>query len=196
EQFSAYLAGRRSELINASERDVAGWLEARSEAGIGAASRARGLSAVRQLYRFLIAEGHTDADPTHGQMGPRKARALPKTLSVAEVDRLIAAAAQRAAATAGDDAIEHIRALRLHCLVEMLYATGMRVSELVSLPRGVLAGDARILTIKGKGGRERLVPLNAAAQTALNRYIAAISGEGRVSSRWLFPSKSAQGHLT
>jgi len=195
EKFSAHLAAQGVALTTACERDIANWLEARSAEGISAASRARGLSAVRQLYRFLVAEGLTDADPTHGQTGPRKARALPKTLSVAEVDRLIAAAAERAAAVEKEP-IERIRALRLHCLVEMLYATGMRVSELVSLPRTVLAGDARILTIKGKGGRERLVPLNASAQAALNRYIAAISGEGRVSSRWLFPSKSAQGHLT
>jgi len=195
EKFSAHLATQGVALTAACERDIANWLEARSAEGISAASRARGLSAVRQLYRFLVAEGLTDADPTHGQTGPRKARALPKTLSVAEVDRLIAAAAERAAAVEKEP-IERIRALRLHCLVEMLYATGMRVSELVSLPRTVLAGDARILTIKGKGGRERLVPLNASAQAALNRYIAAISGEGRVSSRWLFPSKSAQGHLT
>jgi len=196
EKFSAHLAAHGTELTGASARDVADWLEARSAEGISAASRARGLSAVRQLYRFLVAEGHTDADPTHGQAGPRKGRILPKTLSVAEVDRLITAAAERAATAADGEPIEHIRALRLHCLVEMLYATGMRVSELVSLPRTVLTGDARILTIKGKGGRERLVPLNASAQAALNRYIAAISGVGRVSSRWLFPSKSAQGHLT
>jgi integrase/recombinase XerD len=78
----------------------------------------------------------------------------------------------------------------------MLYATGMRVSELVSLPRSVLAGDARVLTIKGKGGRERLVPLNTSARTALDRYLATTTGEGKVSSKWLFPSKSAQGHLT
>ncbi len=89
-----------------------------------------------------------------------------------------------------------MRALRLCCLVEMLYATGMRVSELVSLPRSVLAGDARVLTIKGKGGRERLVPLNPSARAALDRYLEAITAEGRISSKWLFPSKSAQGHLT
>ena len=78
----------------------------------------------------------------------------------------------------------------------MLYATGMRVSELVSLPRSVLSGDARVLTIKGKGGRERLVPLNSSARSALDRYLAVISGEGRVASKWLFPSRSVEGHLT
>jgi integrase/recombinase XerD len=91
--------------------------------------------------------------------------------------------------------------MRLHCLMEMLYATGMRVSELVSLPRNVLAGDDRVLTIKGKGGRERLVPLNAAARTALDCYLGlgAADEDGMaatVATKWLFPSKSAQGHLT
>ncbi|KAB2943940.1 MAG: site-specific tyrosine recombinase XerD [Hyphomicrobium sp.] len=192
-QYSAFLTGRHTDLVAARASDIAGWLTAASTAGLSAATRARGLSAVRQLYKFLVAEGHVAADPTHGHAGPRKQRPLPKTLSVAEVDRLIAAAARRAETGEG---IEHLRALRLYCLIEMLYATGMRVSELVSLPRSVLAGDARVLTIKGKGGRERLVPLNAAARSALDRYLAATTGEGRISTTWLFPSKSAQGHLT
>jgi integrase/recombinase XerD len=164
-----------------------------SEAGLSASSRARALSAVRQLYKFLVAEGQVTDDPTEGHAGPRRKRPLPKTLSVAEVDKLIAAAARR---TESCDGIELARALRLYCLIEMLYATGMRVSELVSLPRSVLAGDARVLTIKGKGGRERLVPLNPSARAALDRYLAVTTGEGRVSSKWLFPSKSAEGHLT
>ena len=193
EQFAAHLGAQGTTLTAAANADVSGWLAGLSEAGLSAASRARALSAVRQLYKFLVAEGEVENDPTHGQSGPRKKRALPKTLSVAEVDKLIAASAARTESAAG---IEQVRALRLNCLIEMLYATGMRVSELVSLPRSVLAGDARVLTIKGKGGRERLVPLNASARAALERYLAAISGEGRVSSKWLFPSKSAEGHLT
>ncbi len=190
---SAYLSTRDTELTGAEAGDVSGWLTAASVAGLGAASRSRGLSAVRQLYKFLLAEGHVAADPTHGHSGPRKQRPLPKTLSVAEVDKLLAVAARR---TEADDATERVRGLRLYCLIEMLYATGMRVSELVSLPRSVLAGDARMLTIKGKGGRERLVPLNASARTALDRYLAATTGEGRITVKWLFPSKSTQGHLT
>src|SRR6185503_21111695 len=193
QQFRTFLTARDVELIAAEPAHVSGWLAAASAAGLSASSRARGLSAVRQLYKFLLAEGHVDADPTHGHAGPRKRRALPKTLSVAEVDRLIGTAAHRAEKSEG---IEHLRALRLYCLVEMLYATGMRVSELVSLPRTVLAGDARVLTIKGKGGRERLVPLNASARAALDRYLAATTGEGRITVKWLFPSKSTQGHLT
>lgn len=193
EQYRYYLDSRERDLAGAVPADVSGWLMALSEAGLSASSRARALSAIRQLYKFLLAEGQVADDPTEGQSGPRRKRPLPKTLSVAEVDRLIAAAARR---TESGDGLERVRALRFHCLVEMLYATGMRVSELVSLPRSVLAGDARVLTIKGKGGRERLVPLNPTARAALDRYLSATTGEGRISSKWLFPSKSAEGHLT
>lgn len=192
-QYGAHLDGRGRYLAAATPADVSGWLASLSAAGLGASSRARALSAVRQLYRFLVAEELAATDPTEGQAGPRRQRPLPKTLSVAEVDKLIAAAARR---TESAEGIERRRALRFHCLIEMLYATGMRVSELVSLPRSVLAGDDRVLTIKGKGGRERLVPLNPSARAALDRYLTASSGEGHVSSKWLFPSKSAEGHLT
>lgn len=193
DQFQAHMGGRGIELAAASAGDISAWLAALSEAGLSPSTRSRALSAVRQLYKFLLAEGQIADNPTHGHSGPRKKRPLPKTLSVAEVDRLIGTAAKRTEAGAG---IEQFRAVRLHCLIEMLYATGMRVSELIALPRAVLAGDKRVLTIKGKGGRERLVPLNAAARTALDRYLETISGEGRVSSKWLFPSRSAQGHMT
>lgn len=196
-QLHSHLRDREISLCSARDDDIARWMEERAAEGISAASRARALSAARQLFRFLVAEGHATNDATQGHSGPRKPRALPKTLSVAEVDRLIAAAAQRVETTrAAGDAVEHIRALRLCCLVEMLYATGMRVSELVSLPRAVLAGDPRILTIRGKGGRERLVPLNRSAQSALVAYLDAVTAAGRISNRWLFPSKSAEGHLT
>ena len=196
ENFAAFLHGRGSALGAAAKADVSAYLAGASAEGLKPATRARRLSAVRQLYKFLFAEGHVAFDPTRGQAGPKKERALPKTLNVAQVDRLIATAARRAEASAGP---ERLRALRLHCLLEMLYATGMRVSELVSLPRNVLAGDARMLTIKGKGGRERLVPLNASAIAALQRYLALGSDEAfsaTVATKWLFPSKSVQGHLT
>jgi integrase/recombinase XerD len=196
--FGAFLERRSTPLDAAISADITAYMRETSAAGLKPASRARRLSALRQLYKFLLAEGLVGSDPTRGHAAPRKERALPKILNVAEVDRLIAAAARRAQ-TAEDD--ERMRALRLHCLLEMLYATGMRVSELVSLPRGVLAGDPRVLTIKGKGGRERLVPLNAAAMAALDRYLRFAAAEdgsraATVATRWLFPSKSAQGHLT
>lgn len=177
---------------------IRAYLASLSQAGLAPASRSRRLSSLRQFFRFLTAEGTIKEDPSHGVAAPKSARRLPRTLTVAEVDRLIEAARRRADNSTG---VDRVRALRLLCLVEILYATGLRVSELVSLPRTVLRGDDRLLTIKGKGGRERLVPLNAGARAALQRYLA-IGQEAdpdvapMVPTRWLFPSKSDTGHLT
>ena len=197
QDFDGFLRRRERSLTSADAADVSAYFTAASEAGLKSASRTRRLSAVRQLYKFLLAEGAVATDPTLGQAGPRKERALPKTLNVAQVDRLSAAAARRTELASG---AEQARVVRLYCLIEMLYATGMRVSELVSLPRSVLTGDARVLTIKGKGGRERLVPLNASARAALDRYLelghATDERAAIITTKWLFPSKSAQGHLT
>lgn len=198
DHFSDFLAGRAISLEQAGRADLTAYLRAASEEGLAPASRARRLSALRQFYRFLVCEGLMDEDPTAGLAGPRGGRALPKTLSVAEVDRLIAAARLRVEGSYGR---ERVRTLRLYCLVEMLYATGMRVSELVSLPRAVLDGDGRVLTIRGKGGRERLVPLNVSARAALDRYLSigqdpADGVAPMLRTRWLFPSRSAGGHLT
>ncbi len=166
--------------------------------GLGAASRARKLSALRQFFKFLVAEEAIDEDPTHGLSGPRKTASLPKILSVAEVDRLLDTAKARTRDIKGRDLV---RALRLHALLELLYATGMRVTELVSLPRTVLAGDERVFTITGKGGRERLVPLNTSARAALARYLGVGTDPAdgvapMLKTKWLFPSKAAEGHLT
>ncbi len=198
EDFRNFLHRRARLIAAAAPPDISAYVAEASATGLKATSLARRLSAVRQLYKFLVAEGQVTADPTLGQAGPRKERALPKTLNVAEVDRLIETASQRAGKAKG---LERLRAVRLHCLIEMLYATGMRVSELVSLPRDVLAGDARVLTIKGKGGRERLVPLNSKARAALEHYLQlgrdpndAVAAT--VATKRLFPSKSTQGHLT
>ncbi len=162
------------------------------------ASRARRLSAIRQLYKFLEAEGLVADNPSAGLRAPGQARRLPKTLCVAEVDRLIETAR---AATEGVKGRDLVRARRFHALIELLYATGMRVTELVSLPRAVLDGDERVLTIKGKGGRERLVPMNSSARAALDRYLTlGINPEDGVATavrtKWLFPSKGAEGHVT
>ena len=198
DDFRNFLHRRARLIADAAPPDISAYVAQASATGLKATSLARRLSAVRQLYKFLVAEGQVTADPTLGQAGPRKERALPKTLNVAEVDRLIETAAQRTGKAKG---LERLRAVRLHCLIEMLYATGMRVSELVSLPRDVLAGDARVLTIKGKGGRERLVPLNSKARAALEHYLQ-LGRESNdavaatVATKWLFPSKSTQGHLT
>lgn len=197
-EFCAWIARENMVLRDVGVVEISAYLAAASQAGLGPASRARRLSSIRQLYKFLAAEGIVAEDPALRLTGPKRQRALPRTLSVAEVERLLDTAARRAADATG---VERIRALRFHCLIEVLYATGMRVSELVSLPRTVLKGDDRVLTIRGKGRRERLVPLNASARAALDRYLA-VGAEGdpdaapTVATRWLFPSKSVGGHLT
>lgn len=195
--FQAFLAGRGVELWEASATDIKSYLQHSHDAGIGAASRGRRLSAIRQLYKFLLGEDRIAADPSAGLAGPRRQRPLPKTLGIAEVDRLIETARRRAER---DESGDHA-ALRRYCLVEMLYATGLRVSELVALPRAAALADRRVIVIKGKGGRERLVPLNAPARAALDRYVAACEapdakGLRQITSKWLFPSRGASGHLT
>jgi integrase/recombinase XerD len=189
--FLGFLESRHRTPETADAKDVQAYLQSLTEDGLAAASRARRLSSVRQFYKFLAAENVVGVDPVTGLSGPKRARALPKVLSIAEVDRLIDAAQKR---IDGQDGRDLFRALRFHCLIEILYATGMRVSELVGLPRSVLRGDRRVLTIKGKGGRERLVPLNPAAREALDRYLA-VSGRFD-NSQWLFASKAAEGHVT
>jgi integrase/recombinase XerD len=196
--FTGFLDRTGLGITSVGKSHISRYLQELSVAGLKPASRARRLSAVRQLYKFLEAEGAVKESPVEGIAAPAKKRALPKTLSVDEVDRLIAAAAEAADGLTGRDLV---RAVRHHCLLEMLYATGMRVSELVSLPRSVLKGDPRLLTIRGKGGRERLVPLNTKARAVLERYLSlGASPEDGVApmltTRYLFPSRGEEGHLT
>src|SRR5262245_57001730 len=196
EDFRAFLAVRERTLAAVASGDISAYLRAAAESGLAPASRARRLSAIRQLFKFLLAEGVVREDPAAGLAGPKLARRLPRTLSAGEVDLLIETARGRIEGTRGR---ERVRALRLYALIELLYATGMRVSELVTLPRSVLVGDGRVLTIKGKGGRERIVPLNGAARAALERYLKVGFEEGAatvVKTRWLFASRGAAGHLT
>ena len=127
---------------------------------------ARRLSAIRQLYRFLYAEGRRADDPSAVIEGPKRGRGLPKVLSIAEVDRLLAAA-RSGIDKAEQPKLTRLRAARLACLIEVLYATGLRVSELVALPVSAAESSARMLTVRGKGNKERLVPLNDAAKAAM-----------------------------
>ena len=196
--FLDVIERRQQALADVRPSDVTSHLRDLDDQGLSPASRSRKLSALRQLFKFLVAEEQIAEDPTHGLSAPRKAASLPKILSVAEVDCLLTTAKARTSGVAGRDLV---RALRLHALLELLYATGMRVSELVTLPRSVLAGDERVFTIVGKGGRERLVPLNTPARAALARYL----GVGQdpadgvapmLKTKWLFPSRGAEGHLT
>jgi integrase/recombinase XerD len=150
DDFVAFLGRHAGSLLAAEPADIGAYLRGLSQAGMAPASRARRLSAIRQLFKFLAAEGAIAEDPAHAIAGPKKARAIPKTLSVGEVDRLIEAARTRTQIATGP---EQLRALRLCALIETLYATGLRVSELVALPRSVLTGDGRVLTNRGMGGR-------------------------------------------
>ncbi len=192
--FAGYLRGRRHTVAVAASDDIRGYLHDLAAREFSTASVARRLSAIRQLYRFLYAEGHRTDDPAAVIEGPRRGRALPKVLSVREVDALFAAAQRHD----GERPIsERLRAARLACLIEVLYATGLRVSELVALPASAAQRDERMLIVRGKGNKERLVPLNDAAKRAMRGYLALRQEAGaKAQSKWLFPSFGESGHLT
>ena len=194
EDLSSFLAARRRTVATATTSDLRGYLGDLAERSFKPASVARRLSAIRQLYRFLYAENHRRDDPAAILEGPKRGRPLPKVLAVSEVDRLIAAA--RAAAAEGEPR-ERLRGQRLYCLLELLYATGLRISELVSLPASAARRNERMLIVRGKGGKERVVPLNEAARSAMRDYAAMLAEVLEPQpSKWLFPSFGETGHLT
>jgi integrase/recombinase XerD len=144
---------------------------------------------VRQFYRFVLGEGWREDDPSRRVVAPKAGRPLPKVLSRGEVDALIAAAAKK----------DGGQGLRLSCMIELLYASGLRISELLALPLNAVARDPAFLIVKGKGGKERLAPMNGAARTAVTAYLEArpqFLPKGQKDSPWLFPSRSASGRLT
>jgi integrase/recombinase XerD len=192
--FTEHLAGAGRSIATASTEDLRAYLGDLTRRGMTAATVARRLSAIRQLYRFLYAEGQRKDDPAAVLEGPKRVRALPKTLTLSEVDRLLRVA------TIFDPAAPlpvRLRAARLACLVEMLYATGLRVSELVALPASAARHDARVIVVRGKGNKERLVPLNDAAKRATAAYLALLAQSvPEAKSKWLFPSFGESGHLT
>jgi integrase/recombinase XerD len=194
-EFLAFLAAKRVSVRKASADHLRAYIESLARKGLAPASRARKLSAIRQFFRFLLGEGLRADDPTSAIDSPKLGRPLPKILSLAEVEALIETA--KAACETAEGAARR-RVLRLYALLETLYASGLRVSELIALSRNVLVADDRVLTIKGKGGRERLVPLNAAAREALAAHMAAMkeAETGRGASPWLFPTGDGAQHLT
>jgi integrase/recombinase XerD len=195
EDLSSYLrAGGRS-IAGADTDDLRGFLAGLAERGFKASSLARRLSAVRQLYRFLYAEGKRGDDPAAVLEGPKRGRALPKVLTIAEVDALLAQARANTE-DAAQPAAARLRAARLLCLLEVVYATGLRVSELVALPASAARREQNLLMVRGKGGKERLVPLNQAAKNAMADYLKLRAEAGREQSKWLFPSFGEQEHLT
>ena len=194
EDFSVSLKGARRSIANASTDDLREYLGELSRRGLRVTTVARRLSAMRQLYRFLYAEGQRADDPAAVLEGPKRERALPKTLTLAEVDHLLRVAGK--ADPAAPLAVR-LHAARLACLVEMLYATGLRVSELVALPASAARADARVIVVRGKGNKERMVPLHDAAKRAMANYLALLSQSGgNAKSKWLFPSFGESGHVT
>ena len=194
--FSAELGKAGCTIARASSEDLRTYLGSLAKRRFAPSSVARRLSAIRQLYRFLYAEGRRADDPSAVIEGPKRNRALPKVLSIAEVDCLLAQA-RVSVEKADQPALERLRAARLACLIEVLYATGLRVSELVALPISAAQRNARMLTIRGKGNKERLVPLNQAAKAAMGEYLALLSTADRhQEAKWLFPSFGQAGHLT
>lgn len=196
--FIGYMARRGGGSQTAGREDISAYLVHLSQAGLAGASQARKLSALRQFFAFLYAEGYRTDDPSVAFDTPRRGRPLPKVLSRDEVEKLIVTARQKS--EAGPEGV------RLWCLVEMLYASGMRISELASLPlnalRGTKGGTVAMLLVRGKGDKERLVPLNAEALGAIDAYLTCrahflpkVDAAGP-SGKFLFCSRGEEHHLT
>ena len=182
-------AGAETEML----RDYLADLDTR---GFKSSSVARRLSAIRHLFRFLLNERIRSDDPAAILSGPKRGRGLPKVLSIADVDRLLVRAKEFSTAPDASPQ-QRLRGIRLYCLLEVLYATGLRVSELVSLPLSASRRDARMIVVRGKGNKERLVPLNDAAKRATANYLALLKqSKIDAQSKWLFPSFGESGHLT
>lgn len=184
----SHLLRQRSDLLDVDAGKLRGFLAAQNGRGMSPRTAARRLSTVRQFYRFLLGEGLRGDDPSAELDAPRRGRALPKILDRGEVDALLAATR----------AIGGLGGLRLVALLETLYATGLRVSELVTLPLSAVERDPAMLQVRGKGDKERLVPLGEEARVALSEWRLArgrLKLDGR-SARYLFPSRGKEGHLT
>jgi len=196
EEYAGYLAGVGSDFERAGVGDVRGYMVDLETRGFAATSAARRLSAVRQFHRFLFTEGVRTEDPSGIVSGPKRKPALPKILSEAEVDRLLSTA-EANIGNAGSPAAA-LRAARLAALLETLYASGLRVSELVALPASAARPELRMLMVRGKGGKERVVPLTERSRDAISRYSALRREDEKRggASPWLFPSFGDSGTLT
>jgi integrase/recombinase XerD len=199
--FSEFLARAGQSFASAETQALRDYLADLDARGFKSSSVARRLSATRHLFRFLLNERIRSDDPAAILSGPKRGRGLPKVLSIADVDRLLARA-KALTGTPEASAPQRLRTMRLYCLLEVLYATGLRVSELVALPRSAARRDARMIVVRGKGDKERLVPLNEASRQAMADYLAAMETlqpekkNSAASSKWLFPSFGESGHLT
>ncbi|MCA8883724.1 MAG: site-specific tyrosine recombinase XerD [Rhodobacteraceae bacterium] len=193
--FHDWLTGRGLDFHDAGRADIEAYLAHCDAQGLSRATRARRLASIRQLYRFAFEEGLRSTNPAIQIKGPAKVRALPMTLSEADVSSLLAQVPQHGR-TPEDR-------LRNTAMMEILYATGLRVSELVGLPVAAARGDPRVLLVRGKGGKERLVPLSRPARAALSAWLSERDAaetkrvaKGARPSPHLFPGRTASGHVS
>ena len=195
--YIAHLSRSGAEPATATLEHLRDYLGALQHRGMSAATQARRVSALRQFHKFLYVDRHRADDPAASLEGPRRAKSAPGVLSAAEIDRLLAAARQGVEAENAAPT-ERLRALRLLALLETLYATGLRVSELLALPKLVARARDPFIAVKGKGGRERLAPLGAPAKKALVDYRVALEAQrpALAGSSYLFPADAEEGHLT
>src|SRR3954468_7791694 len=199
--FSEFLGHAGQNFAGAETQTLRDYLADLDNRGFKSSSVARRLSSMRHLFRFLLNERIRSDDPAAILSGPKRGRALPKVLSISDVDRMLTRAKELTLAPEAS-APQRLRALRLHCLLEVLYATGLRVSELVALPHSAARHEARMIVVRGKGNKERLVPLNEASRQAMTDYLAAMdilrpeTRKTTAPSKWLFPSFGESGHLT
>jgi integrase/recombinase XerD len=192
--YEGWLAARKRASDDVEQRQIEAYLRDLTKRGFAPSTVSRRLSAVRQFHQFLVEEGHRADDPSDGIEPPRRDKPLPKVLSEADIDWLIATA-QRQVEQSDPATPTGYRARRMQCLLEVLYATGLRVSELVSLPAAAARGQREAIIVRGKGGKERMVPLSGPAHAAMTAYCAAQPKAHRTSP-WLFPADSKSGHLT
>ncbi len=192
DDFTSFLKNRKRNPEDASSANIRAYLKQHSEAGLAASTMARRLSTLRRFFGFLFNERVRKDDPTSIIDSPRQGRSLPKFLSEPEVDQLLDTALARPGA----------EGLRLVALLEILYASGLRVSELVGLPVNAVSRDQRVLIVRGKGNKERMVPLSDPARDAINDYMSVRKNfvpKGRTAGNpesWMFPSRGKEGHLT
>ena len=187
--YSGFVAGKGQTLLTSTRDTVTAWLDDLKTEGLSASSSARRLSAIRQFHKFLCADGLRGDDPTRIVASPKARRALPKVLSIAEVDRLLSLAEAEAGEPASPQ--KQVTALRLYVLLELLYATGLRVSELVSLKRSSVMREGAFLTVIGKGSKERVVPMNDRARDAVRHWLT-VTEPGP----YLFPARGEEGYLS
>jgi integrase/recombinase XerD len=187
--YVAFLETRGVALLASSSDDIRAYLGNLEKHGFARTTAARRLSAVRQFHQFIHGEGTVNTNPAAIVESPKAGRPLPKTLSVQDIELLLTEARARVSRAEGR---ARFKAERLYCLLELLAATGLRVSELVGLTVRAVTSDDAFLAIRGKGGRERLVPVSDRARKVLKNYLKTLGAE----TKWLFPSHGASGCLT